>query len=221
MAEKYDSQIAAKQKELETYKQDLEAIKQQFIKDSSAFVANWYEETAKSYVISESANTLKIGKERLSEMKLRVSELKAKAEKIVNEILSNPSLWWHLSPESKEISNYPYEQYDVNRMPEILDKPLRRALGLLGAILGDYGYNVTTKISYSISPVSWLDTSIYTYGKPPVLFYPNAFACSNEMFLTLKRYNETYKKAFSAYHEVRRLQLEKQNLQASALWGSA
>jgi len=221
MTEEFDAQIAAKQKELEAYKLDLEAIKQQFIKDSSAFIGNWYEETAKSHVISEAANTLKIGKEKLSEMKAKVRDLKANSEKIATETLSNPSLWWHLNPENKQLILNSYEQYGTNKIPQILDKPLRMALGRLGAILEEYGFNVTMKPSHNTSRISWLDISTYLYSQPPVPYYPLGFDCNNEMLVTLKSYDKIFKKAFSAYHEIERIQEEKQKLQASDLWGSA
>ena len=220
MAEEFDAQIAAKQRELEAYKLDLEAIKQQFIKDSSAFIGNWYDETAKNFVISESANTLKIGKESLSQMKLKVSELRANAENIATETLSNPSLWWHSNPENKVLLCNSYEQYGINRMPEIFDKPLRMALGRLGAILEEYGFNVTMKPSHNNSRISWLDLSTYLYSQPPVPYYPLGFDCNNEMLVTLKSYDKIFKRAFSAYHEIERLQQEKQKHQASDLWCS-
>lgn len=148
MAESIDT-TTNEPKELESRKSEMEDIRQQFIKASATFIAQWFNVTAKHYVCTDSQNTLRLGRDRLSSMKFKLHNLTENAERIVNEVLSDRSLWWHLAPKEEDGSAYPYLQCE-NKCPRIIDKPIRKALGKLGLILEEYGYNVTTKVGGSL-----------------------------------------------------------------------
>lgn len=200
----------------------MEDLRLQFIKKSGEFVARWYEETVKGFVAEDSENTLRIGKEKLSVMKVKVKELSTKAEEVANEVLSHPSLWWHLAPSDQDIIS-PYEQF-AYRFPEIIDKPIRRALGKVGTILEEFGYKVNTKPVYSgIGGTSWYEyPTVSSYSVTnPVPYYPFRFVWSNEMQSTLKSYNELYKQACRLYSEIKTLQKQKKTKEATDLWDSA
>ena len=223
MSVDFDSSIQQKQVELDAVKARLEELRLQFVKDTIIFVAGWYETTSKQYATTNSQITLNLGKERLTEMKKKVNELVKDSGRIVSEILSEPSIWWDLTPhDSGEILS-PYEQYG-NRFPDILDKPVRRALGRLGAVLEEFGYGVKTRLAYPGTPEpAWAEYPTGpAYSKPVASpYYPHFVVWSEAMQNTIKQYNELYKQGIRLFHEIASLQDQKKAKQANDLWDSS
>src|SRR3990172_11615467 len=83
------------------------------------------------------------------------------AGKIICEALSNPKVWWHKTPRVHE-SVAVYEQLRNekvgNKFPEVLDKPVRRALGELGNVLEQFGYGGTTGALKASYPEFWFQS---------------------------------------------------------------
>jgi len=221
MTESFDIEIANKQTDLEALKSEMETIRQQFIKSTAFLIAQWYNETTTQHVSSNSGNTIKLGREKLSTMKAKIKELVDSADKIASDFLSEPSLWWHLTP--KDVERYslsPYEQRGC-RYPEVIDKQIRRALGKLGVVFEEFGYGITTKGYPSATDFSvWNESHLHPYADPKP-YYPYRFDWSNDMQNLMKKYNEVYKKALDVYSTINSLQLSKQTKQASDLWKSA
>lgn len=142
--ESIGTEITSKQKELAVRKLEMEALRQQFMKASAVFIAQWYIVTAKHYICKDSQNTLRLGRDELSSMKIKLKALTDDAERIANEFLSDHSSWWHLGSSCEDGYASPYVQYG-NKCPDIIDKPIRKALGILAVILEEYGYDVTVK----------------------------------------------------------------------------
>jgi hypothetical protein len=220
MTENIDAIITNERKELEQRKSEMEAVRQQFIKSSIVFIAQWYNATAKYYVCTDSQNTLKLGKDKLSFMKIKLKDLTDNAEKIANDFLSDHSLWWHLAPKIEDGYSARYVQCG-NKCPDIIDNPIRKALGKLGVILEEYGYGVTTKGGGSDNNSSvWNNKNISPYPINPVPYYPNSFDWSKDMKDIMRRYNEIYKQAYDAFSAIKRLQQSKLDKQATDLWDS-
>jgi len=129
-----DLAISNEQDKLEKYKIEMQAVRQQFIKATGAFFAIWYNSTARNYVIRDSKNTLSLGKNRLTQLKAKLKDLTDNAEKSTNDFLSANSLWWHLSPKDGDNNVSVYSQYG-SKVPEIIDQPIRKGLGILGVLL--------------------------------------------------------------------------------------
>ena len=218
--ENIEATITNKQKELELRKLELEESKQQFIKASAVFVAQWYNETAKRYVCTDPQNTLRLGRNELSHMKIKLKDLSDNAVGIANEFLSERSLWWHLAPKDEDNHSFSYEKYG-NKCPDIIDKPIRKVLGKLGVLLEEYGYDVTTKGAGSSDIVSvWNNKNVSPYPINPVPYYPDSFDWSKDMQNMMRRYNEIYKQACDTYSDIKRLQQSKLAKQAADLWNS-
>jgi hypothetical protein len=221
-AEALDELILQRERELSPFRSRMEELRLQFVNEFTEFAEKWFEEIARQYVVKYPEITLSLGKERLAAMKACVVSLQREAAKIVKTVMSDPKIWWHMEPSLHDTSQY--EQLgnkDVgNRFPAKVDKPVRRVLGELGKILGDFGYKVTTQISQrSAFPEFWFSPP--EAGSVEALpFYPHLLVWSEEMQFTLQKYNDQYKKAYDIYLEVEKLKEEKKKHQASQLWDS-
>jgi hypothetical protein len=198
----------------------MQAVRQQFIKVTGAFFAIWYNLTVRNYVIRDSQNTLSLGKDRLIQLKAKLKVLIANAEKSSNNFLSANSLWWHLSPKNGDNDVSVYSLYG-SKVPEIIDQPIRKGLGILGVLLEEFGYNVATKVgSYDDKVSVWNNKNVSPYPTNPVPYYPDSLDWSSDMKDLMKKYNELYKQAHEAYSNIKRLQQSKVDKQAAELWDS-
>ena len=215
-----DLAISNEQEKLEKHKTEMQAVRQQFIKATGVFFMVWYNSTARNYVIRDSQNTLSLGKDRLKQLKVKLKDLTNNAEKLSNDFLSANSLWWHLSPKDEDNNVSVYSQYG-SKVPEIIDQPIRKGLGILGILLEEFGYNVATKTgSYDDEVSVWNNKNISPYPTNPVPYYPDSLDWSSDMKDLMKKYNEIYKQAQDAYSNMRRLQQSKVDKQAADLWDS-
>ncbi len=190
------------------------------MKATGTFFVNWYNSTARHYVISGSENTLGLSKDQLAQLKVKLKELTDNMEKYVNEFLSTDSLWWQ-SP-SKNGDNYffAYSQYG-SKYPEIINQPIRKGLGKLGVLLEEYGYNVATKAgSYGDEVSVWNNKNVSPYSTNPVPYYPDSLNWSSDMRALMKRYDELCKKTNEAYSNIKHFQQSKIDKQVADLWDS-
>jgi hypothetical protein len=220
MIESVDTSIANLQKQLDIEKLEMEEIRKQFIEASATFIANWYSLTARNYVFKDSQNTLRLGRDKLVSMKIKLKMLTDDSKKIAKEFLNERSLWWHFAPKIENNNTFPYQQCG-HKCPEIIDKPIRKALGKLGIILEEYGYNINTKGGNSGEDVSvWNNKNVSPYPTNPVPYYPDSCDWSKEMRDLMKSYDEIYKKAYSEFSGIKLLNQSKLDKQAAELWDS-
>jgi hypothetical protein len=218
MSEDLDLLIQNKETELDPLLLRMDELRLLFVDQVVMFAAKWFEETAQFYVLKRSEVTLNMGKERLFEMKTRVKMLVKNSGKIAKEALSDTKFWWHKEP-SKDVSLFQYEQIE-KKFPELLDKPIRQALGHLGVILEEFGYGVTVVSTHSKPcPEYWF---IYPEGPDdaPSPYFPHLLDWSEEMQRTMRRYNELYKQALGLFIEIHKLKEEKERRKAIELWNS-
>jgi hypothetical protein len=218
MSEDLDLLIKNKETELDPLLLRMEELRLLFVDQVVKFAAQWFEDTAQFYVLKRSEITLNMGKERLSEMKTRVKMLVKNSGKIIKETLSDTKLWWHKEPH-KDVSLFQYEQIE-KKFPELLDKPIRQALGNLGIILEEFGYGVTVGGTHTKpAPEYWF---IYPEGPDdaPSPYFPHLLEWSEEMQRTMMRYNELYKQALRLFMEIHKLKEEKERRKAHELWAS-
>jgi hypothetical protein len=218
MSEDLDLLIQNKETELDPLLLRMDELRLLFVDQVVMFAAKWFEDTAQFYVLKRSEVTLNMGKERLFEMKTRVKMLVKNSGKMVKEALSDTKFWWHKEPH-KDVSLFQYEQIE-KKFPELLDKPIRQALGHLGVILEEFGYGVSVVSTHSKpSPEYWF---IYPEGPDdaPSPYFPHLLVWSEEMQRTIMRYNELYKQALGLFIEIYKLKEEKERRKAHELWDS-
>lgn len=210
MTENFDLTIKIRENELADLIDKMEEIRIQFINAAAAFAANWFEDTAKKYVTSDTENTLKLGKEKIGEIKTKVRGLASQASTFCGEALSSKELWWHLS--QKEMGALSPYSCSGNKDPEIVNKGVRRVVGRLGTVLSEYGF-----LNHEDS---WFEQGATRYGQKPVAYYPYGLSWSQEMRSIMKQYNEVYKLAYAKYKEITDLKAQKLTRQAIELWNS-
>jgi hypothetical protein len=212
--------ISNEQEKLAKYKIEMQTVRQQFIKATVTFFANWYNSATRHYVISSSKNTISLGKDQLAQLKVKLKNLTDNAEKNVDEFLSADSLWWQLSPKDGDNFVSVYSQYG-HKCPEIIDQPIRKGLGKVGVLLEEYGYNVATKAgSYGDEVSVWNNKNVSPYPSNPVPYYPDSLDWSSDMKTLMKRYDELCKQANEACSNIKRFQQSKIDKQAADLWDS-
>jgi hypothetical protein len=197
----------------------MEQLRLQFVDEVVRFAQVWFEETAMHYVTKFSEVTLSIGKEKVARMKAKVNELARNAGSVVNRALSDPSVWWHMAPRKHDYYAL-YEQLG-DKFPEVVDKAVRRALGELGTILGEFGFGVSTdggsKGSY---PEFWFEYPEGAGLSDARPFFPHLLVWSEEMQYTIQRYDGLFKRASKVFNELEELKEEKKRQQARELWES-
>ncbi len=211
MTENFDSTIKSHEIELADLIDKMEEIRIQFIDATAVFASNWFDDTTRKYVTSDTENTLKLGKEKIGEIKAKVRKLSSQASQFSEEALSTKELWWHLSLKEMGVLS-PY-CCSGNRDPEIVNKGVRRVVGRLGPILSEYGFLRHEDC--------WLEHASKCYGQKPTPYYPYGLSWSQEMRIIMIQYNEIYKQAFAMYKEIANLKAQKQTKQAIEIWNSS
>ncbi len=224
MSENIEVLIQKKEAELSPLRSRMEEIRLQFVNDAAKFAAKWYNETAKQYVAKHPETTLNLSKEKLAQMKAKVTNLMQNADKITQDALSDPNVWWHLAPrkhDSPSLYDHLGDDQVGNKFPAIVDKAVRRALGELGTVLEQFEYRVTTSGALErYYPEFWFE---YPEGPdlPARPFFPHLLEWSQDMQYTLQKYSGLFKKAIVLFNEIEKLKEEKKKRQALELWDSA
>ena len=151
MSEKLEDLLATKESELVSLCSVMQEIKLQFINVTSDFAAKWYEETARQYITKYSEVSLNLPTYSFSDLKKKVRKLVAESKEISEMALSQPGIWWHEKPElHSAVSQYDQlgNQQVGNKYPEVIDRPVRIALGELGIVLEEFGFNVRTTVTH-------------------------------------------------------------------------
>jgi hypothetical protein len=92
-------------------------------------------EIINSTVINEHDNTMNLGETKLRELKSKSKEIPDKARSIIGEFLSNDSVWQLEDNKGIIFSSI------SSRPTEALDRVIRSAKGLAGALLIEYNYS--------------------------------------------------------------------------------
>ncbi len=214
-----DAAISNQQEKLVKYKIEMQTVRQLFMKATSVFLpigANQLQDI----IISESQNTIRLGKDKLIQLKVKLKDIIDNSEKNVNELLSADSLWWQSSLKERDNFVSAYSQYG-RKCPEKIDHPIRKGLGKLGVLLEEYGYNVATKAgSYGVEISVWNNKNVSPYPSNPVPYFPDSLEWSSDMKVLMKRYDELCKQANEAISNIKRFEQSKIDKLAADLWDS-
>jgi hypothetical protein len=221
MNEKLEPILATKENELASFCSAMEAIKSHFVDVTSAFASKWYEDTARQYLTKYSDVSINLSTDRFSDLKLKVKHILAKSRQITEKALSQPGIWWHEKPElHSAISQYDQlgNQQVGNKYPEVIDGPIRVALGELGHLLEEFGFKVRTTAAYGSSNHEyWFQKSETKIVSP---YFPHMLEWSKQMQETLQEYNQLYKKALVKLHDIQTIKDELKRRKIMDLWDS-
>jgi hypothetical protein len=221
MSDELASLIQGKEKILHLLLSNLDSLRQQFVDATAKFAVNWYQATAKEYITKYPEVTLSLTKGKLAKMKTKVNTLSEKASQIVNTALSKPEVWWNQDPQLHDS----FSQYEKlgndqvgNKFPAKIDNPVRRALGELGSVLEQFGFNVTTNPAMKAAyPEFWFS---YPEGEASEAqpYYPHLLVWSEDMQRIMQKYNSLFRQAIVLFNEIQKLKDEIKRQQASNLW---
>lgn len=222
MAEKLEDLLTAKETELLYLRSSMQNIKLQFINVTSDFAAKWFEETARQYVIKYSNVCLSLSTQRFGDLKAKVRKLVVESKQISEKVFSQPGIWWHDKPElHAAVSQYDQlgNQQVGNKYPEIIDSPVRIALGELGIVLEEFGFNIRTTVTHgSQNQEYWFQKTEEKINTP---YFPLMLEWSKPMQDTVQEYNVLYKQALSKMQEIQRIKDEIKRRKIIALWDGA
>ncbi len=208
MAENFEAQITQKQSEFDALKSQGDEVYKQFIDDVTHFLQNWYAETTKSYIISESDQTIKIGEEGLKELKNKLISLIDESDKIASKYLIDTRFCWHLLTyeeiysSSRDTTTSGLFRYDDRNDKEI-NKKLHTACEKIGEILKPYGY----------VPQSYGETNQKQYSSYRLDW-------SEPMKKSIKSYSELCEKAQSLAQKIVSIKQNQKESQAKQMWDS-
>jgi hypothetical protein len=212
--------VEEKEKELKVILEEMEEIKQQLIEDTVEFVEKWYEETTKKYITKYPDISLNLSSQEFSDFKGRIRKLVSESRKIVENALSQKGIWWHQQPDLHAATSL-YEQLGNqevgNKYPEVLDNSIRTALGELGGILEEFGFQITTNPVYQTYKEFWYLNKEEKIVSP---FFPHLFDWSTKMKETLKEYNRLFQQGLSKLQEIQMIKDEEKRKQVMNLWDS-
>ena len=221
MSEKLEDLLSVKERELLSLRSNMQEIKLQFINATSHFAAKWYEDTARQYVTKYSDVSLNLPTHRLDDLKAKVRRLVAASKEISERALSQPGIWWHEKPElHTAVSQYDQlgNQQVGNKYPEAIDRPVRIALGELGIILEEFGFNIRTTVTYGAHHQEyWFQKSDEETTSP---YFPHMLEWSKQMQETIQEYNQLYKQALLKLQEIQRIKDEIKRRKITDLWDS-
>lgn len=145
----YDDMIAEQKLIKEKLMRQMEDKKIEIIEEIISFTSDWYEEQTIRTIKDHSDKVLKLGKEKASELKAKITELTSNTKEIVKKHVNIKSAWWHESEKDTE-----YFLMGNKILPE-LETPIKYVFGELGSILKEYS----------------LDSSLYQHSKTWELDY--------------------------------------------------
>jgi len=221
MNEKIDDLLATKESELASLCCAMQEIKLQFVNVTSHFASQWYKDTARQYITKYLDVSINLATDRFDDLKIKVNHLLTESEKTSEKALSQPGIWWHEKPEL----NVAVSQYDQlgnqqvgNKYPEVIDGPIRVALGKLGYLLEEFGFNVKTSAAHGPHGHEyWFQKSEEKMVSP---YFPHMLEWSKPMQETLQEYNRLYKQALLKLQDIQTIKDEVKKRKIMDFWDS-
>jgi len=121
---------------IESQKSELEVEKNKFVEACKAFAKNEINDRIRSAISSNPQKVKELGSEGLAPIKRKVEEALTTIDSFVEDIICKDSIWLHTQEELTS-KNCPVGSYMVhgNRLPDIVEEPLRLLLSPAGEIL--------------------------------------------------------------------------------------
>ena len=213
MQRNLDVEISSARTQLVTLTNQGEEIRNNFISETIQFLNNWYWLKIEDIIQEKSQITKKIGIQMLSQMKTDIKQLQGQSVKIVNNLLQDQNLWWHLTPDKLP------DLYTGRQFMEPFDKKIRLAAGELSSILEKYQY----LSSPDGEPEIWreFDSSGIHFAPNARRMYPYHIEWTEKMKMLIREYEDIRNKAYPVIESIKNLELEKSRKEAFDLWNIA
>jgi hypothetical protein len=208
VARDFDAEILATEQELAVSVEKLETIKEQFIGRTAEFLGKWAEDHVTKTVRERHDVTMGLG-DQLSELKKDLRDLQGRAEVTVRETLDTDAPWWHRSFKPNTL----YYVSDKHGS-DVLDGPIRQALGAVATLLVKYGYIRAS--AGTVGGYGW------AYGSGRNFRWTgHGLQWSDDMCALMEPYATEQRKGEGHQAAIDRLRREKAQARAADLWESA
>ncbi|MGP8080468.1 MAG: hypothetical protein ACLPVI_08180 [Dehalococcoidales bacterium] len=213
MQSNLDDEVSSAKTQLETLTNQGEQIRKDFISETIQFINNWYWLKIEDIIKDKFQITKQIGILNLSQMKKDIKQLQGQSFKIVNNLLQDQNLWWHLTPDKLP------DLYSGRQFIDPFDKKVRLAAGQLALVLEKYNY----LSSPEGEPEIWreYDSSGIHHAPNARPMYPYHMEWSEKMKILVKQYEDIRNKAYPVIESIIKLELEKSRKEAFDLWNMA
>ena len=188
----------------------MEKVYSQFLQAAEEFLNQWFLREASERVREKFDLTRDLGKEKLAEMKTEVRALQGETSSMIQEYLTDSSLWWHKKQDEQD---YVCEGQFV---PPKINYALRLIAGRLAPILEKYGYLILDLEN----PGSWRECSkiglyYFRHARP---FYHKALDWSPRMKSLMTMYHKLHTEGLYHKDEIDRLRQGIATAEAETLW---
>ena len=188
---------------VESIKAELEVEKNKFVEVCKIFAKNEINERIRSAISSNSQKVKELGAEGLAPIKSKVEESLSTIDSFVESIFCTDSIWLHRQKELTS-ENCPFGSYTVhgNRLPDIVEEPLRMLLSPAGEIIMSND----------------LDTSDNWEKKGSMMRYRYGFSYSKELKDSMASIGDKFDELYRLLEKLDDLKARKESNEALNLW---
>jgi len=204
MSKDQSKEIESKRALIATTIGKMQKLRNDFTHGIKPFAKQWIQTIARQYIERNPEAVLKLGKERLSLLKNGVNKLCGDIESICTDVFSSEEFW----PETRELLT-------KNQLG------IKIVLGKLGTILEEFGL-VKTKSQTEGDQESWnqYDSAGNRREFDGTPVYPHSIEIPDEIKNLLEEYRMLVQTKTTLTAEIKNLEFEKLQAQATALWDS-
>ena len=204
MSKDYSKEIESKKVSITTAIDQMKKLRNDFIIGIKPFARKWIQTIVRQYIERNPEKALTLGKERLTLLKANTNKLREDIESICNDVFSSEEFW----PETRELITQ-------NQLG------IKIILGKLGTILEKFGF-VKTKAQTEGDLESWnqYDSAGNRREFDGTTVYPHSIDIPDELKNLLEDYRKLIQKKNTLASEIKNLEFEKLQTQATTLWDS-
>ncbi len=204
----FESEIAEKSGQRNSLTDQMESLAQDFIGATQSFAIEMFESHVKGARHDNPEHAIELGVEGLKKLKTDLEKLVSNASEIVGRHLNQDSLWPHResSANNARFHRFSTHRMSGNRLPDVLEEPVRLILGHVGEILIDHGFAELDG--------PWGKRS----GAPR---YNYGFPCSEKMTKIINQYAGRHEELTKVDKQIEELEHQKAQAIAASLWDKA
>lgn len=204
MPKDYSKEIESKRVLITTTISQMKKLRNDFIIGIEPFAKKWIYTIARQYIERNPEKALKLGKERLTLLKFSVNKLGEDIKSVCNDVFSSEKFW----PETRELVTQ-------NQLG------IKIILGKLGTILEEFGF-VKTKTQTEGDQESWnqYDSDGNRREFDGTTVYPHSIEIPDEIKNLLEDYRKVVQTKNDLLAEIKKLEFENLQTQATTLWDS-
>jgi len=203
----FDGEILQKESEIGKNKAEMANVYDEFLNGMVEFFKVWYIEESKNIVVNNSEIAIKLGEDKLRELKNGVNVLVDEAQTIVQDNLYLEELWWH-----KKENNLTYSTYSSS-LPDFFETRIKIIAGELGGIFEMHDF-------FKIPSEAMRNHSVDFVRKGQKIWYKRNLVISKSLMDVYKKYVQLIDKTKTLKYELQNVNDEKKKLNIGDIWDS-